>query len=203
MFRAVQLYTFMDYCNDSPLEKEVLECGAGVWPTLEPLLVRFHEHGYVTHGVEISDERLAAANEHARARGMDLDIRQGDMRDLAFADGSMSFVFSYNAIFHMKKADVARSMHEIQRVLKPGGLCFVNFLSVDSDTFGTGREIGRGEFVEIEGGEESVHVYYEDDEPDGYFDGLELLHKEKRVRTRFEDGRKHVRAYVDYIARKV
>ena len=46
MIRAVQLYTFMEYCNNSPLEKEILECGAGISPSLEPLLVRFFEAGY-------------------------------------------------------------------------------------------------------------------------------------------------------------
>jgi ubiquinone/menaquinone biosynthesis C-methylase UbiE len=203
MIRAVQLYTFLEYCNNSPLEKEVLECGAGVWRSLEPLLVRFHKHGYVTHGIEILDERLAAAREYGEEHQMELDIRKGDMRDLPFADGSMSFVFSYNTIFHMTKAEVALAVREIERVLKPEGLCFVNFLSVDSDTFGKGEEVGRGEFIEREGGEEAIHAYYEDDEPDGYFSGFEVLHKEKRILERLVGGDRHVRAYIDYVARKV
>jgi ubiquinone/menaquinone biosynthesis C-methylase UbiE len=202
MFRAAQLYTFLQYCSNSPLEKEVLECGAGVWPSLVPLLVRFHEHGYVTHGIEISDERLAATRDYCEEHQMDLDIRKGDMRELPFADRAMSFVFSYNAIFHMTKKDVAASMREIERILKPKGLCFVNFLSVDSDAYGQGEELNRGEFLERQHGEEMLHSYYEDNEADEYFGGFKVLYKEKRILERLLDGDKHVRAYIDYIAQK-
>ena len=62
MIRAVQLYTFLEHCKNSPLNKDILECGAGVWdPSLEPLFVRFSKHGFKVHGIEISDERAAAA----------------------------------------------------------------------------------------------------------------------------------------------
>jgi hypothetical protein len=51
-------------------------------------------------------------------------------------------------------------------------------------------------------GGETIHTYYENNEPDGYFSGFEMLHKEKRIRTLWIDGEKHVRAYIDYIAEK-
>jgi ubiquinone/menaquinone biosynthesis C-methylase UbiE len=192
----------LDYCNDSPLEKEVLECGAGISRSLEPLLLRFYEHGYVTHGIEISDERLAAAQEFCERHRIDLDLRKGDMRQIPFEDEAMSFVFSYNTIFHMSKQDIAAAMREIERVLRPEGMCFVNFLSVDSDSFGIGKEISKGEFLEWERGKETIHTYYEDSEPDAYFRGFEMLHKEKRIRELWINGERHARAYLDYIAKK-
>ncbi|MBN1876536.1 MAG: class I SAM-dependent methyltransferase [Anaerolineae bacterium] len=202
MCRAVQLYTFLNYCNDSPLKKEILECGAGVWPGSEPLLMRFHEQGYVTHGVEIAADRLAAARDYCTARQVDLDIRQGDMRQLPFADTSLSFVFSYNAIFHMKKVDIALDMEEILRVLRPGGLCFVNFLSVEDMEYGEGEAVGNGEFVQMEAGERTLHSYYEDNEADIYFREYKLLLKEKRILERWFDDEKYVQGYIDYIAQK-
>jgi hypothetical protein len=75
-------------------------------------------------------------------------------------------------------------------------------LSVASDSYGEGKEMGRGEFLEHEAGEEVIHGYYEDTEADRYFGGFEVLHKEKRVRERLSDGDRWVRAYIDYIARK-
>ena len=203
MFRAVQLYTFLEYCNDSPLEREVLECGAGISRSLEPLLLRFHEQGYVTHGIEILDERLAAAQEFCERQQIDLDLRKGDMRQIPFDDEAMSFVFSYNTIFHMTKHDIAASMQEIERVLKPGGMCFVNFLSVDCDSFGEGEEVGKGEFLGLEAGKETIHTYHEDSEPDEYFGGFEMLHKEKRIRDMWVDGERYRRTYIDYIAQKI
>jgi ubiquinone/menaquinone biosynthesis C-methylase UbiE len=202
MFRAAQLYTFLDYCEGSSLEKEVLECGAGVSPDLAPLLVRFFERGYKTHGVEISAQRMEAAVRYCEDHQLDLDIRQGDMRELPFEDESLSFVFSYNAIFHMTKRDIALAMGEIERVLKPGGMCFVNFLSVDSESYGRGEELEKGEFVERGAEWDALHTYYEDDEPDVYFVGFSLMLKEKRILERFAAGESYVRAYIDYIAMK-
>jgi SAM-dependent methyltransferase len=203
LIRAVELYTFLEYCNNSDLHREILECGAGVWDAAaEPLFVRFYEHGYKVRGIEISEERAAAARAYCRTNQVEADIRVGDMRGLPFEDESMSFIFSYNAIFHMTKSDVAVAMREIERVLKPQGLCFVNFLSVESDSYGEGKEIGKGEFLEHEAGEEVVHGYYEATEPDQYFGGFEVLHKEKRVRERLSEGQMWTRGYIDYIARK-
>lgn len=203
MIRAPQLYTFLEYCNDSPLEKEILECGAGVSdPSVEPLLVTFHRHGYVTHGIDTSDKRVAAARDYCESQGLDVDIRKGDMRQLMFEDESMSFVFSYETIFHMTKADVGVALGEIERVLKPGGLCFVNVLSVENETYGKGEQIGKGEYVRKRGSGQVVLAHYEDDEADQYFGGFEILHKEKRVREWLAGGERRVQAFVDYIARK-
>ena len=108
---------------------------------LMPLLVRFFEAGYRTHGIEISEQRVAAAQAFCEQREIDLDIRQGDMRRIPFEDGALSFVFSYNSIFNMTKHDIGVAMAEIERVLKPEGLCFVNFLSIDDGRYGKGREV--------------------------------------------------------------
>ena len=202
MHRAVQLYTFIDYCEDTPLEKKVLECGAGIHPTLEPLLLRFHKLGYETHGIEIDPDRLEAAQRFFNEHGLVVDLRQGDMRQLEYGDESMSFVYSWNSIFHMTKQDVGRSVSEIARVLRPEGLCFINFLSVESESYGQGKEVSPGEYVEMEGGEEVIHSYYEDGEPDQYFGGFEVMHREKRVVDRLWEGRLHRRAWIDYVARK-
>jgi ubiquinone/menaquinone biosynthesis C-methylase UbiE len=203
MIRAVQLFAFLGYCNDSVLEKKILECGAGVWDSsVEPLLVRFYKHGYVIHGIEISKERAAASRDYCEANDVKVDICQGDMRQLPFENKEMSFAFSYNTIFHMTKADVAIAMGEIERVLKPGGLCFVNFLSVESDSFGRGEEIGEGEFLEQEGGGKALHAYYKINEADRYFDRFDVVHKENRVTEWLIGKDKVVRGYIDYIARK-
>ena len=121
------IYTFLSYCNDSPLEKEVLDCGAG---GRKPPLAVFFGNGFKTYGVDISPEQIASAQEFARQHRMDLDIRRADMRKLPFDDESMSFVYSHDSICHMTKADVTVAMDEIHRVLRRDGLGYVNFLSV-------------------------------------------------------------------------
>ncbi len=55
---ATPLYKFLQYCNASPLEKTVLDCGAG---GTDPPLQLFYECGYKTFGVEVADEPFRQA----------------------------------------------------------------------------------------------------------------------------------------------
>ena len=115
-FWQSQLYTFLMYCNGHGLEKEILDCGAG---GKTPPLAIFKEHGYETCGIEIDDEQIDKANKFEEERGIDLNIQKGDMRDLPFENSSKNYIYSYNSIFHMNKKEVAQTISEIKRVLKP------------------------------------------------------------------------------------
>ena len=107
----------------------------------------------------------------------------------------------------MTKDEVSTAMQEIERVLKPNGLCFVNFMSDSMDKSvkdELGRRIGKGEFQDILDNQEVVHACYEDNEPDGYFQNFKLIHKEKRIVYDQQEKRQNriKVAYIDYIAKK-
>ena len=88
------------------------------------------------------------------------------------------------------------------RVLKKGGLCYLNFLSVDDKWSKEGEELKPGEIVTKEGNEEYLHSYYEDNEPDGYFKNFEIIYKEKKlihIGRYYNTGRTCI---LEYIARK-
>ena len=187
----------------------MLDCGAG---GKKPPLYIFHLFGYKTHGVDISDEQVRKAHDFCREKRVDLGIRKGDMRNLRFDDRSISFVYSYDTIFHMPKKEIAIAMKEMKRVLKKEGLLYVNFVSVDHSGFGKGQKIDAGEFLQNGRHGKVLISYYEDGAPDRYFNGLEILCKEKRVMELTRDGtralgfdigrKKHVYASLDYVARK-
>lgn len=178
------LYGFLKECNESPLEKEILDCGAG---GNKPPLALFYEYGYKTYGIDISDEQIELAHTFSEENNIELNIAKGDIRDIPFDEESFSFVYSINTVCHLSKKDTATALKEIKRVLKPHGLCFVNFVSVDDCWYGRGHEVGKGEFIQEEewypGIAKEGHVcsYYEDEEPDKYFSDFEVIRKEKRI----------------------
>ena len=178
------LYGFLKECNESPLEKEILDCGAG---GDYPPLALSYQHGYTTHGLDISDAQLELAWEFSRKNNMALNIKKGDMRDILFENSSLSFVYSINSLVHLSKKNTAVAMKEMERVLKPHGLIFVNFSSVADSSFGQGKELNKGEFLQeydwYPGIVKEGHVcsYYEDTEPDDYFAHFEIIRKEKRT----------------------
>jgi SAM-dependent methyltransferase len=80
-------------------------------------LLRWREYGYEVAGVDGSDEMLA----HARDNNPGADLREADARELPFDDRSFDRVTSIEVLRYLP--DPARSIKEMARVLKPGGLC--------------------------------------------------------------------------------
>jgi ubiquinone/menaquinone biosynthesis C-methylase UbiE len=200
VFRQIPLYRYIMLCNETTLDKTVLDCGAG--GDCPPLSL-FSEYGYVTHGIEFSRSQLEDANAYARRKNQNLNMEQGDMRKLKFEDESFSFVYSYNSVFHMHKEDVKVSIDEMKRVLKKDGLIFVNFLTTKDFRCGLGVDFGNHQYEQMEDGMPIIHSYYEEDEPDVYFEDMQILYKESRVLERIFEGEIIRQGFVDYILQKI
>ena len=200
LIRATPLYNLIRMSADENLDKRVLDCGAG--GSMPPLYL-FHSLGYETAGIEIDEGQIAKARAFCKANDMELNIRKGDMRSLPFADNSFGVVYSYNSVFHMVKADIAASIREMVRVLKPGGLCYFNLLSVEDDEYGVGRELEAGEFVQEEGDGEIIHSYFTDGEIDGVIRYARIEYKEKRSIYIYEEDETYHPVYLDYIIKKI
>jgi ubiquinone/menaquinone biosynthesis C-methylase UbiE len=200
VYRQNQLYTFLLYCNDIEIKKEVLDCGAG--GNCPPLSI-FAEHGYKTHGIDIDDKQIELAKEFEVTQGLDLGITKGDMKELPYEDNSISFIYSYNSIFHMSKKEILKAIIEIRRVLSVGGLTFINFASVHDQRSCVGKYVGEGEYLQMERGEEVLHSFFDDNEAEKYFQGFDILYKENRVREgRTQNGGKIRLGFIDYILEK-
>lgn len=192
---ATPLYEFLRQCNTSSLGKEVLDCGAG---GDHPPLSLFYQYGYRTYGIEIAEEALAKAQRFCRENEMQLSIFRGDMRRIPFASESFGAVYSYNAIFFMTKPDIAISMREIERVLKPGGLCYVNFESVDDPDDRPFCETAPARHLL----KSERFAKHEDCEADVYFEHFEIVRKEKRIIDKVHGSGRLRQATIEYIARK-
>jgi ubiquinone/menaquinone biosynthesis C-methylase UbiE len=193
---ATPLYKFLRFCNQSELEKVVLDCGAG---GDQPPLEMFFDCGYQTFGIELAPDPLTDVRGFCKERGKDLNIIQGDMRHIPIGDEQVSFVYSYNAIFFMTKEDIQQALKEMERVLRVGGLCFVNLLSVDEHKWNKDEYSEKG--LAMFGS--AYFAYHEDNEADDFFSNFEILHKEKRILERLlKNGEILKQAYLDYIVRK-
>jgi len=85
--------------------------------------IRLARRGFRVTGLDSSAESLDAAHEVAEAGGLELDFREGDMRELPFPDGSFDAViniFTAFGYFEDEEGD-ACVIGEAARVLRPGG----------------------------------------------------------------------------------
>jgi len=200
IFRQTPLYKFLNYCNRSELDKSVLDCGAG---GNCPPLALFCEYGYKTYGIEYSDSQIELAQAFSNEHDLELNISKGDIRKLPFENESISFIYSFNTIFHMKKEDITKAVEEIKRVLRPGGVCFINFLSIYDGEFGQGERIGESEFLQSEHGETVIHTYFDIEEAEHYFKDMKILLKENRIIEQIYEGEMIKQGYIDYIVQKI
>lgn len=199
IFKQIPLYRYLAYCNERPLGRTVLDCGAG---GDTPPLSLFYEYGYRTTGIESDVNQIRIAERYAAGRGQQLNILEGDMRRLPFESESFSFVYSYNSVFHMTKAEVRQSVNEMKRVLAPGGLLFVNFLTVKDFRCGEGPSLGNHQYEQYDDDLPVIHSYYADGEPEPLFEDLLTLYKEDRVLERIFQGENIRQGFVDYILQK-
>jgi len=194
--RSTPIYEFFKLCDSTPLERKVLDCGAG---GKNPPLTLFLDRGYETYGIEIGEAQLERAQSFCKKNKIELNILRGDMRKIPFCNESFSFVFAYESIFFLAKADIVIAMSEIERVLKPRGLCFVTFKLVEDSKRVIYPESSKARILLGSRG----FTYHEDGEPDMYFSRFRILQRKKRIRNTLVKGEKGKRAYVDYMAQKM
>jgi len=194
-------YNFLSYISDSEIEGPILDCGSGGSFPKQSLFVYL---GFDIIGIDFSKKRLNMAQNYATQNNIELIMQLEDMRSLSFNFNYFSHVYSWNTIFHMNKIDIKKALNEMIRVLKLEGLCFVNFLSVDSELYGKGEEQNPGEFLQVEGEEKVIHTFFTNEESDGFFEDLEIeiLYKEKRIFFKKLENRVMKDSYIDYIVQK-
>lgn len=90
----------------------ILEVGCGTGRTYEALMRRLvlRPHGYV--GVDVSPAML----ERARARYPDADLREGDLSDLPFGDGSFGSVVCIDVLQHLP--EIGAPIAELLRIAR-------------------------------------------------------------------------------------
>jgi SAM-dependent methyltransferase len=73
-------------------------------------------------GIDVSAEMLEVARDRAAAAGIELELRQGDMRDLALDEATDLVICPFRAMLHLPGHDArVRVMQRVRSALVPGG----------------------------------------------------------------------------------
>lgn len=100
-------------------------CGQGWYATEMAAL------GYTMSGCDLSAGQVAHAREYAEAHGADLDLGVGSATELPYPDDTFDFAYSINVFHHVGDPATQReAFSEVTRVLKPGGVFFLQEMNV-------------------------------------------------------------------------
>ena len=88
--------------------------------------------GRVVVGIDTSPGMLAQARANAAAAGVELDLREGDMRDLALDEPAALVYCPFRALLHLPTwADRRRTFERVAASLGPGGRFAWNAFALD------------------------------------------------------------------------
>lgn len=133
-----------------------LGCGAGRH------LVYLASLGFAVQGMDLAVNGLRAAAGGLKDAKVSAGLLQADMTALPYAGETFDALVSVHVIFHNPAALLQRTMDEIFRVVKPGGLVFLTFNSTRSYRYGRGTELEPGTYIPDVGGDAGIPHHFSD-----------------------------------------
>ncbi len=110
--------SLVDQADVQP-DQSVLEIGCGTG-NLAILVKRLHPGAEVV-GLDPDPKALARARRKAEREALPVRLDLGFAQELPYPDGSFDRVFSAFMFHHLKPDGKEKTLHEVRRVLKPGG----------------------------------------------------------------------------------
>ncbi len=137
----------VEWAETLPPGGAVLDIGCGVGRHVLYLGGR----GFQMAGMDVSPSGIRITQAVCAERQIPFDGHVGEMTTLPWPDATFDAALSTSTIHHNRRADILRTLDEVRRVLKPGGLFQVDFISTARDDYQQMRAlVAAGEVVEIE-----------------------------------------------------
>jgi len=104
--------------------------------------------GFRVSALDASSEGVAELVQGAAGEGLEIAAAVSRMTELPYADAGFDYVLAFNVIYHGDRKVVARTVGEVARVLRPGGLFQFTLLSTRNRKCGIGREVSPGTWID-------------------------------------------------------
>lgn len=178
--------------------KKVLDVGFGVGGHALFLA----ENGFDVYGIDISKTGKRIAEKKARDKKLSIKLKTADMKKIPFGDSYFDAIIAVYTIPHNTLCGLRRTISEIERVLRPGGILVATLLSKKDPRYGTGEEIEPGTFVKLDDPVESdvPHRFSDDRELNDLFSGFHFI--KLRENYGYSDRRKMPAVHWEIAAEK-
>lgn len=143
-------FIFTHYKHVDRTQIKVLELGCGPGANLWFL----SREGFQVSGIDCSPTAIKLAKEfvETEVNEASLDLKIGDFADLPWEDNSFDCIVDIYAIYANPLSVIERTIQEINRVLKPGGVGYAKFFGCETTGYGLGEELEHNTFDKISSG---------------------------------------------------
>ncbi len=156
--------TVVEWADSLSAGASVLDLGCGIGRHV----IYLGGRGFRVAGVDISPTDVQRTVALCAERGIIFDGRVCDMTVLPWPDATFDAALSTSTIHHGLRANVQRTIDEVWRLLKPGGLFLVDFPCTDRADYAYVRaEVAAGHIIEVEPNT-FVDERPDSDDPDGF-----------------------------------
>jgi len=133
-----------------------LGCGAGRH------VVYLANLGFQVIASDISQTGLSVTQHRLASRNLLAHLHLCDVTAIPLADGSVDAVVTLYVIYHNRLARIQRTVEEIRRVLRPGGLLLVSLISQRGHRYGQGKEVEQDTFLPTIGADAGLPHHFFD-----------------------------------------
>ena len=155
--------------------KIILDLGCGTGRHL----VYLSKLGFRMYGFDASPRALALAQEWLSESGLKADIKLHKMEaPFPYADGFFDAVIAVHVIHHNLVRDILKTIHEVERVLRPWGSIFISVPTDRTPSRGDWdlQMVEKGTYIPHKGKESGVlHHYFTEEEIYSMFDSFDIL----------------------------
>lgn len=134
----------------------VLDLGCGAGRHLAYLASR----GFTVDGMDISPNGLRYTRERLIDANLPVRLSLADMTDLPYAGCCFDAIVSTYVIHHNREAGLRKTISEIWRLLKPGGVAFITIPSIRGGRNERGEVLEPGTVIPFEGLDAGVPHHY-------------------------------------------
>ncbi len=167
-------------------------CGGGKYSL--PLRMR----GFDVTAIDVSLKALKMAGDRSAGRKLDITLLAANIYTMPFRDAYFDIIWCYGVLQHLLLKERELAMIEFRRILKDGGLLFIEVFGEGDMRYG-GNGVEHNTFSRKNG---IIYHYFDKNELEGLLKGFSHQIIESRKEKRF-DGRTYTRHTISAIAKKL
>ena len=116
--------------------------------------------GFQVSAIDASNAGVEHTRKCAEAAGFDMDFHVAPMTELPYENEAFDYLLSWNVIYHGDATVVGKTISEIHRVLKSGGVYQGSMLSKRHNHFGQDIEVAPNTWSHDVGDPEKAHPHF-------------------------------------------